>query len=89
MLLLKKNTNKLRIKLHTINSKIKIAKYAKNTNTNKASIKFDVQYTAIRDWVKKEEKYLNLDTSKLTNKTLYKGLNIKNPELELKLINFI
>jgi len=39
--------------------------------------------------VKNEEKFINLDDSKHTNKTLNKGLNIKNLDLEHKFINFI
>ena len=65
-IILLNKTNKLGTKLYTIKWKIRIIRYAKDTHLNRASIKFNVLHTTIRDWMKNEKNYLNLDKSKLT-----------------------
>ena len=81
--------NKKGTKLHTIQSKIKIIKYAKENTDKQAIIKYGIPYTTLRDWKKNEEKFLNLPDNKLKKRTLHKGTSIINLDLERKLINFI
>ena len=44
--------NKKWVKLHTIKSKIKIAKYAKSNTIKEPALKFKIPRTTINDWIK-------------------------------------
>lgn len=81
--------NKKGVKLHTIKSKIKIAKYAKSNTIKEAVLKFNIPRTTINDWIKNLNKYSSLDTSKLEKTTMHKGKPPLNPDIENKLISFI
>ena len=81
--------NKKGKKLHTIESKIEILKFAKENSVKEAMLKYGIPYTTLHDWKKNEDKFLNLPDKKLNKKTLHKGNSILNPELEKKLVTFI
>ena len=69
----KKSSNKTGAKLHTINSKLKIIKYAKENSQIKASIKYGIPKSIIHDWVKNESNFLNVSSKNLQKATLHKG----------------
>ena len=71
--------NKKGKKLHTIQSKIKIIKYAKENSRIDAIKKFNVPSSTLSDWFKKEKEFQDLESSKLQNTTLHKEqkLNIR------------
>ena len=72
--------NKKGVKLHTIKSKIKIAKYAKSNTIKEAVLKFNIPRTTINDWIKNLNKYSSLDTSTLEKTTMHKGKPSLNPD---------
>ena len=79
--------NKKDTKLHTLQYKLKIIKYAKENTDKQTIINYGVPYTTLRDWKKNEEKFLNMSDNKLKKTTLHKGISIIDPDLELKLLN--
>jgi len=81
--------NKKGKKLHTIESKLEIIKYARENSVKEAIKKYNVPYTTLQDWIKNEDKFLNIPNSKLNKKTLHKGSSIMNPELDIKILNYI
>ena len=85
----KKVNNKSGVKVHTIASKLKIIKYAKEHSRREACNKFAVPSSTLSDWFKAENKFNNLPDEKLNNKTLQKGKSILYPDIEINLINFI
>ena len=58
--------------MHTIQSKIKIIKYAKENSRIDAIKKYNVPSSTLTDWLKKKE-FLDLESSKLYNTTFHKG----------------
>ena len=81
--------NKKGKKLHTILSKIKIIKYAKENSRIDAIKKYNVPYLTLSDWFKKEKEFQDLESSKLQNTTLHKGPKVKYQEIYNKFIDFI
>ena len=67
--------------LHTIKSKLKIIKCAKEHSQKYTSIKFGIPPTTIHDWMKKESSFLNLPSNILNKKTLNTGKGILYPEV--------
>ena len=53
--LFNRQNNKKGTKLHTIESKIKIIKYAKETSQKEAANKFMVATSTLNDWMKKKK----------------------------------
>ena len=76
-------------KLHTIQSKIKIIKYAKENSRSEAIKKYNVPSSTLSDWFKKEKEFQDLESSKLQNTTLHKGSKVKYQEIYNKFIDFI
>ena len=62
--------NKTGTKLHTISSKLKIIKYAKENSQIKASAKFGIPKSTIHDWIKNESNFLNVSSSNLKKKNI-------------------
>ena len=83
------SNNKKGTHIHTIKSKLKIINYAKKFSQKEASIKFTIPTSTINDWMEKENQFLNVSSENLNKKTLHKGTELKYPQLELALINFI
>ena len=81
--------NKKGKKLHTIQSKIKIIKYAKENSRSEAIKKYNVPSSTLSDWFKKEKEFQDLESSKLQNTTLHKGPKVKYQEIYNKFIDFI
>ena len=52
--------NKTGAKLHTISSKLKVIKYAKENSQIKASLKYGIPKSTIHDWIKNESNFLNV-----------------------------
>ena len=73
--------NKKGKKLHTIQSKIKIIKYAKENSRSEAIKKYNVPSSTLSDWFKKEKEFQDLESSKLQNTTLHKGPKVKYQEI--------
>ena len=81
--------NKKGKKLHTIQSKIKIIKYAKENSRIDTIKKYNVPSSTLSDWFKKEKEFQDLESSKLQNTTLNKGPKVKYQEIYNKFIDFI
>ena len=81
--------NKKGKKLHTIQSKIKIIKYAQENSRSEAIKKYNVPSSTLSDWFKKEKEFQDLESSKLQNTTLHKGPKVKYQEIYNKFIYFI
>ena len=81
--------NKKNTKLHTIASKLKIIKFAKENTRKEACIKYNIPLSTLGDWIRSENNFINVPTSHLNKKTIHKGPKILYPELEIKIIQFI
>ena len=62
--------NKTGTKLHTISSKLKVIKYAKENSQIKASLKYGIPKSTIHDWIKTESNFLNVSISYLQKKNI-------------------
>lgn len=72
--------NKKNTKLHTIASKIKIIKFAKENTRKKACIKYNIPLSTCGDWIRKEKNLINVPSSNLNKKTIHKGRKILYPK---------
>ena len=75
-------------RLHTIESKLKVIKYAEKHNKSSEAIHFDLPRTTINDWVKNKSKYLALPQNKL-NKYLYIYVEIIVSRIRKKIFYFL
>lgn len=83
---LKQPNNKKGVKLHTIESKLKIIKYAKENDRKSASLKYQIPQSTLGDWMRNEKNLANVSSENLKNKTLHKGRKILYPEIEIQLV---
>ena len=81
--------NKSGTRLHTIESKLKIIKYAKEHSRKEACNKFSIPNSTLSDWFKNEVKFKSLPAEKLKKTNLHKGGSLLYPDIEIQLINFI
>jgi len=79
----KKSNNKTWTKLHSISTKLKIIKYAKENSQIKASIKYGIPKLTIHDWVKNESNYLNIPCENLQKTALHIGGKLILHEVQL------
>ena len=80
--------NKKGKKLHMIQSKIKLIKYAKENSRIHSIKKYNVPSSTLSDWFKKEKEFQDLESSKLHNTTLHKDPKVKHQETHNKFIDF-
>ena len=64
--------NKKGVKLHTIESKLKIIKYAKENNRKSACIKYQMPESTLGDWMRNEKNLAQVSSENLKKKLCIK-----------------
>ena len=84
-----KKNNKKGVKIHSISSKLKIIKFAEKNGRVRACDEYNIPESTLRGWIKNKVNFENLPSEKLSLTTLHKGGNVKYPDVNNKLIDYI
>ena len=84
-----KKNNKKGVKIYSISSKLKIIKFAQENDRVRAYGEYNNPESTLIGWIKNKDKFVNLPSEKLSLTTLHKGRQVKYPDINNKLIDYI
>ena len=77
------------MKIYSITSKLKIIKFAQENGRVRAYGEYNIPESTLRGLIKNKDKFVNLPSEKLSLTTLHKGRQVKYPDINNKLIDYI